>query len=64
MTFVNGRVEEGLKAEADTKQREEAYAIQSKRIKNLKQTVGGGTLLLIGNGFNVFHVVASKLCLI
>uniref|UniRef100_A0A0R3RR88 Peptidase_M1 domain-containing protein n=1 Tax=Elaeophora elaphi TaxID=1147741 RepID=A0A0R3RR88_9BILA len=60
MTFVSGRVEEGLKTEAETKQREEAYAIQLERKKNPKQSLDGGTLVLIGNGFNVFHVVASN----
>ncbi|MCP9265639.1 hypothetical protein DINM_020980 [Dirofilaria immitis] len=33
MTFVSGRVEEGLKTEAETKQREEAHAIQLERKK-------------------------------
>lgn len=61
MTFISGRVEEGLKAEADAKQREETYAIQLERKKNTKQShESGGTLILIGNGFNVFHIVASK----
>ncbi|OZC09067.1 peptidase family M1 [Onchocerca flexuosa] len=60
MTFVSGRVEEGLKTEAETKQREEAHAIQLERKKNPKQSMDSGTLILIGNGFNVFHVVASN----
>uniref|UniRef100_A0A915PIS7 Endoplasmic reticulum vesicle transporter C-terminal domain-containing protein n=1 Tax=Setaria digitata TaxID=48799 RepID=A0A915PIS7_9BILA len=60
MTFVSGRVEKGLKTEAETKQREEAHAIQLERKKNPKQTLDSGTLILIGNGFNVFHVVASN----
>ncbi|VDK75630.1 unnamed protein product [Litomosoides sigmodontis] len=60
MTFVSERVQEGLKTEAETKQREEAHAIQLERKKNPKQSLDGGTLILIGNGFNVFHVVASN----
>lgn len=64
MTFISGRVEEGLKTEAETKQREEAHAIQLEKKKNPKQSLDGGTLILIGNGFNVFHVVASKVCMI
>lgn len=61
MTFVSERVEEGLKTEAETKQREEAHAIQMEKKKSPKQSVDGGTLILFGNGFNVFHVVASKI---
>lgn len=64
MTFISERVEQGLKTEAETKQREEAHAIQLERKKNRKQSLDGGTLILIGNGFNVFHVIASKLYLI
>ncbi|VDN07157.1 unnamed protein product [Thelazia callipaeda] len=60
MTFISGSVEEGLKTEAETKQRQEAHAIQLDRKKNLDRSSGGGTLILIGNGFNVFHVVASN----
>ncbi|KAK6110687.1 Endoplasmic reticulum vesicle transporter family protein [Brugia pahangi] len=60
MTFISGQVEEGLKNEAETKQREEAHAIQLEKKKNPKESMDGGMLILIGNGFNVFHVVASN----
>uniref|UniRef100_A0A183DVN8 COPIIcoated_ERV domain-containing protein n=1 Tax=Gongylonema pulchrum TaxID=637853 RepID=A0A183DVN8_9BILA len=62
ITLVSGRVEEGLQMEADIKQREEARAIQLERMKNPKQSsdIDSGMLILIGNGFNVFHVVASN----
>ncbi|VDM50565.1 unnamed protein product [Toxocara canis] len=62
MEFVSGNVEEGLKAEAEVKQREEALAIEKERENNQhSEPFGrGGAILLIGNGINVFHIIASN----
>uniref|UniRef100_A0A915A732 Endoplasmic reticulum vesicle transporter N-terminal domain-containing protein n=1 Tax=Parascaris univalens TaxID=6257 RepID=A0A915A732_PARUN len=59
MEFVSGHVEEGLKAEAEVKQREEAIAIEKERKNNKQEDTFGGAILLIGNGINVFHILAS-----
>lgn len=65
MEFVSGHVEEGLKAEAEVKQREEAIAIEKERKNNKQEDTFGGAILLIGNGINVFHILASRpLCFV
>ncbi|VDK45078.1 unnamed protein product [Anisakis simplex] len=67
LQYVSGRVEEGLKAEAEVKQREEALAIEREREKtkggrdDMNDLFGGGAeILLIQNGVNVFHIIASN----
>lgn len=60
MAFVSGKVEDGLVAEAEKKQKEEAEAIEQERKKNPREETQGNAVLLIGNGMNVFHIIASN----
>lgn len=62
MTFVSGRVEEGLGRAAEKKQKEEEDALEREKENEpeIDEPHGAAAIILIGNNMNMFQIISSK----
>ncbi|VDD95058.1 unnamed protein product [Enterobius vermicularis] len=62
MTFVSGRVEEGLGRAAEKKQKEEEDALEREKENEpeIDEPHGAAAIILIGNNMNMFQIISSN----